>query len=84
MPILEQHADNIAKFGNETIQNTGNLIKLPHGKGKIHQKITGFYNSKLPGTDILVRDFVKTLSFEEQCQYGLDVLKRFGYEGTIP
>ena len=44
--IVEQNADNIAKFGAEKIHNTNNLIKLPHGKGSIHAKVSGFYNSK--------------------------------------
>ena len=82
--IVEQHADNVAQFGAESIHNTKNLIKLEHGKGSIHSKVTGYYNSKLPGTDMRVRDYVKTLPYEEQYQYGLDVLKRFGYEGELP
>ncbi|MCB9235033.1 MAG: RHS repeat-associated core domain-containing protein [Bacteroidia bacterium] len=76
--IVEQHSDNIAKFGAENIHNANNLIKLPHGAGTIHAKVTGHYNSLMPGTSMRVRDYVKTLSYEEQFQYGIEVLKRFG------
>jgi hypothetical protein len=31
--IVEQTSGNLAKFGNQTIHNTGNLMKLPHGAG---------------------------------------------------
>lgn len=77
--IVEQHPDNIAKFGAETIHNTENLIKLPHGAGSLHNKITGYYNSKLPGMNMRVRDYVKTLSFEEQFNFGIETLKKFGW-----
>ena len=77
--IVEQHADNIAKFGAESIHNSSNLIKLPSGAGSIHAKVTGYYNSLMPGTGMRVRDYVKTLSYEQQYQFGIEVLKRFGW-----
>lgn len=77
--IVEQHADNVAKFGAEMIHNINNLIKIPAGKGSIHAKVTGYYNSNFPGTNTKVRDFVRTLSFEDQYKFGIDVLKRFGW-----
>lgn len=58
--------------------NIDNLIKLPHGKGSIHNKLTGYYNSIMPGTSMKVRDYVKTLNYEQQYQFGMDVFKRFG------
>ncbi len=78
--IVEQHADNIAKFGGEAIHNSKNVIKLPHGKGSIHAKVTGHYNSNIPGTSVRVRDYVKKLPFDEQYKYGIEVLKRFGWK----
>jgi hypothetical protein len=78
--IVEQYADNIAKFGANRIHNVNNLIKLPHGAGTIHAKVTGHYNSLMPGTSMRVRDFVKTLSYDGQYKYGIDVLKRFGWK----
>ena len=77
--IVEQHADNIAKFGAEQIHNTSNLIKLPHGAGSIHAKVTGHYNSLMRGTNMRVRDYVKTLSYEEQYKYGINKLIEFGW-----
>nr|WP_298793785.1 DUF6443 domain-containing protein [uncultured Allomuricauda sp.] len=77
--IVEQHADNIAKFGQEAIQTTDNIINIPHGKGSLHARVTGHYNSNIPGTSVRVRDYVKTLTFEQQKAYGLQVLKRFGW-----
>ncbi|KAF5042917.1 hypothetical protein DSECCO2_507700 [anaerobic digester metagenome] len=77
--IVEQNPANIAKFGPEAIHNTGNMMKLPHGAGSIHMKVTGHYNSLMPGTSMRVRDYVNTLNYQQQYQYGLDVLKRFGW-----
>ena len=77
--IVEQTPGNIAKFGPEAIHNTGNMMKLPHGAGSIHMKVTGHYNSLMPGTSMRVRDYVNTLNYQQQYQYGLDVLKRFGW-----
>ncbi len=77
--IVEQHDYNIAKFGNEAIHNTNNLIPIANYQGSIHMQVTGYYNSLLPGTTMRVRDYVKTLSFEGQHQYGMDVLRSFGF-----
>ncbi|MEM6273496.1 MAG: hypothetical protein AAF998_29090, partial [Bacteroidota bacterium] len=82
--IVEQHADNVSKFGAQNIHNTKNLIKLPHGKGSIHARLSGFYSSKMQGTSILVRDYVKTLSFDDQYEFGIAQLRRLGFNGTLP
>lgn len=76
--IVEQHAYNIAQFGEEAIHNLHNMIKLPHGKGTIHQALTNHYNSYIPGTTIKVRDMVKRLSFKEQYEYGIAKLIEYG------
>ena len=66
--------------GIERIHNINNMVKLPHGKGSIHAKVTGFYNSKRQSTDgLTVRNWLKTKSFEEQYKYGVNILKRFGW-----
>lgn len=75
--IVEQHSHNVSQFGPKKIHHTDNMMKLSHGPGSIHSKITGYYNSKIPGTDMLVRDYVKTLTYEEQYSFGLEVLERF-------
>ena len=78
--IVEQNADNIAKFGAEKIHNTKNLIKLPHGKGSIHAKVSGYYSSIYQNTGMRVRDYVNTLSYDEQYKFGIEILKRFGWK----
>jgi RHS repeat-associated protein len=76
--IVEQNPSNLAKFGPEAINTESNLIKLPSGAGSIHAKVSGYYSSKMPGTNSLVRNYVNTLSFQEQYKFGLGALKRFG------
>lgn len=82
--IVEQHPGNVARFGAENIHHTKNLIKVPHGKGLLHMKISGHYSSHMPGTKIRVRDYVKTLSYDEQYEYGIKIMKKFGYNGPFP
>ena len=77
--IVEQNADNIARFGAEKIHNTKNVIRLPHGKGSIHAKVSGYYSSKMKN-GMIVRDYVKTLSYEQQYEFGINALKRFGWK----
>jgi len=82
--IVEQGGNNVSRFGAEAIHNTKNIIRLPHGSGTIHAKVSGFYSSKMPGTNMRVRDYVRKLSYEEQRQFGINVLRKFGYKGLIP
>lgn len=66
--IVGQTTANVQKFGTEAIHNTGNLIRLEHGKGSIHQEITNFYNSvqiEITGSsNITVREWLSSQSFE--------------------
>ena len=78
--IVEQNADNIARFGAEKIHNTKNLIRLPHGKGSIHAKVSGYYSSIYRNTGMRVRDYVNTLSYDEQYKFGIETLKQFGWK----
>lgn len=67
---------NIAKFGPETVHNTRNVIAID---ATVHSRITGFYNSIQPFTGgQRVREWVGSQSFEQQAQFGMDVLRRFG------
>ena len=50
------------------------------GKGSIHAKVTGYYNSQMWDKGVRVRDYVNTLSFEKQYKFGIEVLKRFGWK----
>jgi hypothetical protein len=77
--IVEKHAANLEKFGAEKLHNLKNLIRVPEGSGSLHRKVTGFYNSYLPNTKIRVRDYVKSLNFEEQYKFGVEQLKKLGF-----
>ena len=78
--IVEQNASNISKFGAQKIHNINNVVRLPHGKGSIHAKISGYYSSKPKYTNgLTVRDWLKTKSFEEQYEFGRKVLKGYGW-----
>jgi hypothetical protein len=79
--IVEQNAKNVAKFGMKRIHSLLNLVRLPHGKGLSHQKISGFYSSRQPrltgSATKSVRDWVSEKSFFEQYIFGLQVMSRF-------
>ncbi|MCC3407375.1 MAG: hypothetical protein JGK17_17630 [Microcoleus sp. PH2017_10_PVI_O_A] len=83
--IVGQTTSNLQRFGAEAIHNTGNLIRLEHGAGSIHQEITNLYNSvqpELTGTNTLtVRAWIGTKSFAEQQDFGITVIRAFG--GTV-
>lgn len=77
---MEQTPGNVAKFGNQAIHNTENLMKLEHGAGSIHSKVSGYYSSKQPFTGgQTVRQWIGQKSFQEQYDYGLKILKQFGW-----
>lgn len=77
--IVEQNPSNIQKFGAEVLHTTSNLAKVSSGKGSLHAKVTGYYNSKIPGTNMRVRDFVNKMGYEEQYKHGIEILKKFGW-----
>jgi len=81
--IVQQHKHNIKKFGAERIHNTQNLVNLPHGRGTVHNALSDLYNSKtaysvVNGKKVRVREWLRTQSFAEQYQFGIDQLKRLG------
>ncbi len=80
--IVGQTTSNLRRFGAQAIHNTGNLVRLPHGKGSIHQEISNFYSSVQPeltgASDITVREWIGTQSFEEQQDFGIRVIRAFG------
>ncbi len=77
--IVEQNPSNIQKFGAEVLHTERNLAKVSSGKGSLHAKVTGYYNSKIPGTNMRVRDFVNKMGYEEQYKHGIEILKKFGW-----
>jgi len=78
--IVEQTPANIAKFGAEAIHNLNNLVRLPHGAGTIHSKISGYYSSIRPFSEgKTVRQWLSSKGYEEQYDFGIKMLKKFGW-----
>jgi len=77
--IVEQTPSNVKKFGAEAIHNLDNVVKVPHGKGSLHSKLSAFYSQKQSFTGgQTVRQWLSSKSFDEQMEFGLDQLRRFG------
>jgi hypothetical protein len=56
------------------------LIKLQHGAGSIHARVSGYYSSKQPFTGgQTVRQWLSTQSFQQQYDFGIKILKQFGW-----
>jgi hypothetical protein len=78
--IVEQGENNVSRFGTETIHNANNIIKLPHGAGSIHAKVSGYYSSKQAFTGgQTVRQWLSTQSYQQQYDFGIKTLKQFGW-----
>ncbi len=58
-----------------------NVISIPHGRGTVHAKISGYYSS-IPASNwtngVTVRQWLSGQSFEKQFEFGMDVLKQYG------
>lgn len=75
--IVEQRSANISRFGAEKIHNIDNMKTLPTD---VHRRISGYYSSIQPESgNMRVRDWLNGKDYDFQYQYGLDVLKMFGY-----
>lgn len=71
--------DKKSGFKPEQINNRKNVVSIPHGKASIHAKISAFYSSKPRWTNgITVREWLSGKSYEEQFEFGLNVLKKYG------
>jgi len=74
--IVEQGGGRIARFGPEAIHNVENLIQVPT---EIHHQISGFYSSVREFSEgKVVRQWLKSQSFEQQREFGVQVMRRFG------
>ena len=80
--IVPQTSTNIQRFGSQVIHNTNNLIQLPHGRGLLHQRVTGYYNSIRPeitgSMTMRVYEWLQTQPFEHQWKFGVDLIRGFG------
>jgi hypothetical protein len=74
--VVEQHAGNVKRFGAEALHNTENVIKV---ETAVHTEISAFYSSSQPELGgMVVREWLRTQSYEQQRAYGLEILRRFG------
>jgi len=74
--LVEKFATNMARFGPYRIHNTANLIRLDAG---IHAKISGYYSSHQGFSQgMRVRDWIATKSWDEQMEFAIQTLRRFG------
>ncbi len=74
--IIEQHKGNIERFGPEAIHNTENVIAVEES---IHIEINRIYSSKSDATGgRVVREWLRTQSYEQQRAFGLRILRRLG------
>ncbi|WP_456062025.1 SitA5 family polymorphic toxin [Archangium lipolyticum] len=75
--IVEQHKENIKRFGPEAIHNTENVIPLEEG---LHGDVSAFYSSireGVTGSDKLtVRKWISTQPYEAQRQFGLEAIDK--------
>jgi hypothetical protein len=79
--IVEQGGSNVANFGASKIHNASNLIKLPHGAGSIHAKVSGYYSSKQAFTGgQTVRQWLSGQSYKQQYNFGIKTMKQFGWK----
>lgn len=82
--VVEQTI-NSGKFSAELLHNPANLLKLPHGKGSIHAKVSGFYSSRPPFADgLTVREWLSKKSFKEQFEFGIQRIKELGGAQHLP
>lgn len=76
--IVEQTTSNIAKFGPRKIHNTNNLMRVMHGAGTIHSKVSAFYSSIQPFSNgQTVRKWLSSQSYQQQYNFGIKTLKQF-------
>ena len=72
--IVEQSQIRKSGIDAKLIHNPNNVIPLTQQQ---HKKISSYYSTKLNGTNMTVRDYLRGRSFKEQYEYGLNILKRF-------
>ncbi|MFY0565712.1 hypothetical protein ACN28E_17965 [Archangium lansingense] len=74
--IVEQRRINVERFGPEAIHNTDNVIAITKVK---HDAISAYYSTKSRDTGgMVVREWLRMKSYEEQRDFGLMILRSFG------
>ncbi|QAT85504.1 putative lipoprotein [Corallococcus coralloides] len=75
--IVEQTDGNVRRFGPQALHNTENVIAIDQAA---HQRISGYYSSKIgsfTGSQT-VRQWLSSQSFQAQRDFGMKTLIRFG------
>ena len=74
---MEQCQIRKSGFDAKMIHNTENVISVPRD---IHVKISAYYSSidRSLCPSMRVRDYLATMSFAEQYEFGLKILRDFG------
>ena len=77
--IVEQSQIEKTGFSSQQVNNINNIISIPHGKGTVHSKISGYYSSKQFFTGgKTVRQWLSGQDFGTQFEFGMDLLKQYG------
>jgi len=71
--IISQKATNIAKYGNELIHNTKNIVRIPE---KLHYQVTAHYNSTFKGAydGLTFGEWLSRQDYNTQYREGMKVL----------
>jgi hypothetical protein len=72
--IVEQNPTNTKKYGDEALQSIENIIRVPQ---IWHERMSAYYSEKWPGGGT-VRDYVNSLSWDEQAAFKLDKYREWG------
>ncbi|RKG80274.1 hypothetical protein D7W79_08345 [Corallococcus exercitus] len=74
--IVEQTPGNVQRFGPDALHNTENVIAIDE---QLHKLVSSYYSSRqaVSGGQI-VREWLRTQSYEQQRAFGLQTLKDFG------
>ena len=77
--IVEQSQISKSRFTSNQVNNINNVISIPHGKGTVHAKISGYYSSKQFFTGgKTVRKWLAGQSFQDQFDFGMNLLEEYG------
>lgn len=69
----------LGTFKAEQINNVNNIVSIPSGTKSPHNAISDYYGSVQDFTDgKTVREWLKDKSFEEQWEFGVEQLKKYG------
>ncbi len=77
--IVEQQTVKNGINAGPSVYNTQNTVAIPH---ELHVKISGYYSSKY-ASNMTVRQYVNTLSYDKQYEFGIKILQKYAAEMGI-